>query len=160
MLLIIFFLVLFGLGLFLLLKEIKELLLNVFKVVFESMFKVIYMIMCYVLIGVFGLILVMVVNFGFVLLILFVKLVVLVYVVIIFFVLVILGIVVRLCKLCIWILIWILKDELILVYFMVSFEIVLLWIIEKMEVYGVLKVIISFVVLIGYLFNLDGFILY
>lgn len=45
-------------------------------------------------------------------------------------------------------------------YFIVSLEIVLLKIMEKMEKFGCLKVIIFFVILIGYLFNLDGLILY
>lgn len=62
MLPIIFFSVLFGLGLSSLPKETKEPLLNVFKAVSESMFKVTHMIMRYAPIGVFGLISVTVAN--------------------------------------------------------------------------------------------------
>ncbi|WP_038834339.1 glutamate/aspartate:proton symporter GltP [Yersinia pseudotuberculosis] len=160
MLPIIFFSVLFGLGLFSLPKETKEPLLNVFKAVSESMFKVTHMIMRYAPIGVFGLISVTVANFGFASLIPLAKLVILVYAAILFFALVILGTVARLCKLRIWILIRILKDELILAYSTASSETVLPRIIEKMEAYGAPKAITSFVVPTGYSFNLDGSTLY
>lgn len=133
MLPIIFFSVLFGLGLSSLPKETKEPLLNVFKAVSESMFKVTHMIMRYAPIGVFGLISVTVANFGFASLIPLAKLVILVYAAIIFFALVVMGTVARLCKLRIWTLIRILKDELILAYSTASSETVLPRIIEKME---------------------------
>lgn len=113
MLPIIFFSVLFGLGLSSLPKETKEPLLKVFKAVSESMFKVTHMIMRYAPIGVFGLIAVTVANFGFASLLPLAKLVVLVYFAIAFFALVVLGAVARLCNLRIWTLIRILKDELI-----------------------------------------------
>ena len=160
MLPIIFFSVLFGLGLSSLPKETKEPLLNVFKAVSESMFKVTHMIMRYAPIGVFGLISVTVANFGFASLIPLAKLVILVYAAILFFALVVLGTVARLCKLRIWTLIRILKDELILAYSTASSETVLPRIIEKMEAYGAPKSITSFVVPTGYSFNLDGSTLY
>jgi proton glutamate symport protein len=160
MLPIIFFSVLFGLGLSSLPKETKEPLLKVFKAVSESMFKVTHMIMRYAPIGVFGLISVTVANFGFASLIPLAKLVVLVYAAIIFFALVVLGIIARMCKLRIWTLIRILKDELILAYSTASSETVLPRIIEKMEAYGAPKAITSFVVPTGYSFNLDGSTLY
>lgn len=157
---IIFFSVLFGLGLSSLPKETKEPLLKVFKAVSESMFKVTHMIMRYAPIGVFGLISVIVANFGFASLVPLAKLVVLVYFAIIFFALVVLGSVAKLCKLSIWTLIKILKDELILAYSTASSETVLPRIIEKMEAYGAPKSITSFVVPTGYSFNLDGSTLY
>lgn len=157
---IIFFSVLFGLGLSSLPKETKEPLLKVFKAVSESMFKVTHMIMRYAPIGVFGLISVTVANFGFTSLVPLAKLVVLVYFAIIFFALVVLGSVAKLCKLSIWTLIKILKDELILAYSTASSETVLPRIIEKMEAYGAPKSITSFVVPTGYSFNLDGSTLY
>ena len=160
MLPIIFFSVLFGLGLSSLPKETKEPLLNVFKAVSESMFKVTHMIMRYAPIGVFGLISVTVANFGFASLIPLAKLVILVYAAILFFALVVLGTVARLCKLRIWTLIRILKDELILAYSTASSETVLPRISEKMEAYGAPKSITSFVVPTGYSFNLDGSTLY
>ncbi|MBW7985110.1 glutamate/aspartate:proton symporter GltP [Enterobacillus tribolii] len=160
MLPIIFFSVLFGLGLSSLPKETKEPLLKVFRGVSESMFKVTHMIMRYAPIGVFGLISVTVANFGFASLVPLAKLVVLVYFAILFFALVVLGLVARICKLSIWTLIRILKDELILAYSTASSETVLPRIIEKMEAYGAPKSITSFVVPTGYSFNLDGSTLY
>ena len=99
-------------------------------------------------------------NFGFASLVPLAKLVVLVYFAIIFFALVVLGSVAKLCKLSIWTLIKILKDELILAYSTASSETVLPRIIEKMEAYGAPKSITSFVVPTGYSFNLDGSTLY
>ncbi|WP_431224115.1 glutamate/aspartate:proton symporter GltP [Serratia sp. L9] len=160
MLPIIFFSVLFGLGLSSLPKDTKEPLLKVFKAVSESMFKVTHMIMRYAPIGVFGLISVTVANFGFASLLPLAKLVVLVYFAIAFFALVVLGTVARLCKLSIWTLIRILKEELILAYSTASSETVLPRIIEKMEAYGAPSSITSFVVPTGYSFNLDGSTLY
>ncbi len=135
MLPIIFFSVLFGLGLSSLPKETKEPLLKVFKAVSESMFKVTAMIMRYAPIGVFGLIAVTVANFGFAsrcrwpswwcw------------YFAIAFFAWGGAGAVARLCNLRIWTLIRILKDELITAYSTASSETVLPRIIEKMEAYG------------------------
>lgn len=160
MLPIIFFSVLFGLGLSSLPKDHREPLLNVFRGVSETMFKVTHMIMRYAPVGVFALISVTVANFGFASLWPLAKLVMLVYAAIFFFALVVLGIVARLCKLRITMLIRILKDELILAYSTASSETVLPRIIEKMEAYGAPKSITSFVVPTGYSFNLDGSTLY
>lgn len=99
-------------------------------------------------------------NFGFASLWPLAKLVLLVHFAILFFALVVLGIVARICGLSIWILIRILKDELILAYSTASSESVLPRIIEKMEAYGAPASITSFVVPTGYSFNLDGSTLY
>ncbi|QBH95149.1 glutamate/aspartate:proton symporter GltP [Limnobaculum zhutongyuii] len=160
MLPIIFFSVLFGLGLSSLPKETRAPLLNVFRSMSETMFRVTHMIMRYAPIGVFALISVTVATFGFSSLIPLVKLVALVYGAIIFFALVVLGTVARICGLRIWTLIRILKDELILAYSTASSETVLPRIIEKMEAYGAPKAITGFVVPTGYSFNLDGSTLY
>ncbi|HEY0210161.1 glutamate/aspartate:proton symporter GltP [Acerihabitans sp.] len=160
MLPIIFFSVLFGLGLAALPSETKTPLLNVFKAVAETMFKVTHMIMRYAPVGVFALIAVTVANFGFASLLPLAKLVLLVYAAILFFALVVLGLVARLCHLRIWTLIRILKEELILAYSTASSESVLPRIIEKMEAYGAPAAITSFVVPTGYSFNLDGSTLY
>ncbi|MCP1065278.1 glutamate/aspartate:proton symporter GltP [Serratia symbiotica] len=160
MLPLIFFSVLFGLGLSSLPKETKEPFLKMFKAVSESMFRVTHMVMLYAPIGVFSLISVTVANFGFTSLLPLAKLVLLVYFALAFFVFVILGVVARLCNLRIWMLIRILKDELILAYSTASSETVLPRIIEKMEAYGAPKSIVSFVVPTGYSFNLDGSTLY
>ncbi|SUH40370.1 glutamate/aspartate:proton symporter [Salmonella enterica subsp. enterica] len=88
--------------------------MTVFRSISETMFKVTHMVMRYAPVGVFALIAVTVANFGFASLWPLAKLVLLVHFAIIFFALVVLGIVARLCGLSIWILIRILKDELIL----------------------------------------------
>ncbi|MGE9551320.1 glutamate/aspartate:proton symporter GltP [Erwinia amylovora] len=160
MLPIIFFSVLFGLGLSSLPSEHREPLLKVFRSTSETMFKVTHMIMRYAPIGVFALISVTIANFGFASLWPLAKLVILVYAAILFFAFVVLGAVARLCKLRITTLMRILKDELILAYSTSSSETVLPRIMEKMEAYGAPKSITSFVVPTGYSFNLDGSTLY
>lgn len=138
----------------------REPLVTVFRSISETMFKVTHMVMRYAPVGVFALIAVTVANFGFSSLWPLAKLVLLVHFAILFFALVVLGIVARLCGLSVWILIRILKDELILAYSTASSESVLPRIIEKMEAYGAPASITSFVVPTGYSFNLDGSTLY
>lgn len=160
MLPIIFFSVMFGIGLAALPVETKQPLLNVLKAVSEAMFKVTHMIMLYAPVGVFALIAATVTTFGFASLVPLAKLVVLVYAAILFFGLGVLGLVAKICGLNIFTLIKILKDELILAYSTASSETVLPRIMEKMEAYGAPKAISSFVVPTGYSFNLDGSTLY
>ncbi|WP_406706516.1 glutamate/aspartate:proton symporter GltP [Sodalis sp.] len=160
MLPIIFFSALFGLGLASLPENTRAPLLNVFNAVAETMFKVTHMVMRYAPVGVFALISVTVATFGFASLLPLAKLVLLVYGAIIFFALVVLGAVARLCRLRIWTLICILKEELILAFSTASSESVLPRIIEKMEAYGAPAAITGFVVPTGYSFNLDGSTLY
>ena len=160
MLPIIFFSVIFGVGLGQLPQETKQPLINVLVAVSETMFKVTHMIMLFAPVGVFGLIAATVANFGFSSLLPLVKLAVLVYAAILFFIFGILGLVAKMCGLSIWTIIRILKDELILAYSTASSETVLPRVMEKMEGYGAPKSITSFVVPIGYSFNLDGSTLY
>jgi len=160
MLAIIFFSVMFGMGLSALPAEHRDPLITLFRSVSETMFKVTHMIMRYAPVGVFALIAVTVATFGFASLFPLAKLVGLVYAAILVFALVIFGIVARICGLRIMTLIRILKDELILAYSTASSETVLPRIMEKMEAYGAPKSITSFVVPTGYSFNLDGSTLY
>lgn len=160
MLAVIFFAVIFGLGLCSLPDEKKQPLLDVMQAISSTMFKVTNMIMLYAPIGVFALISATVAAFGFSSLIPLLKLVVLVYAAIIFFAVVILGGVGYLFKINIFHLIIILKDELILAYSTSSSETVLPRIMEKMEKYGAPNSVTSFVIPIGYSFNLDGSTLY
>lgn len=160
MLPVIFFAVLFGIGLSSLPTTSKEPLLNVFHAISETMFRVTHIIMKYAPVGVFGLIAVTVANFGFTSLIPLAKLVVLVYASIIFFALVILGFTAKIFDINIFTLFRILKDELILAYSTASSETVLPRIMQKMEDYGAPKAISSFVIPTGYSFNLDGSTLY
>ena len=160
MLPIIFFSVIFGLGLSSLAPETREPLVRTFQGISETMFRVTHMIMNYAPIGVFALIAVTVANFGFASLLPLAKLVVLVYVAILFFALGVLGLIARLFGFSVLKLIRIFKDELILAYSTASSETVLPRVIEKMEAYGAPKAISSFVVPTGYSFNLDGSTLY
>lgn len=160
MLRIIFFAVIFGIGLGSLAKETKQPLIDVLKAISETMFKVTHMIMLFAPIGVFGLIAATVANFGFSSLVPLVKLALLVYGAIFFFIFIVLGFVAKFCGFSIWTIIKILKDELILAYSTASSETVLPRMMEKMEAYGAPKSITSFVVPIGYSFNLDGSTLY
>lgn len=160
MLPIIFFSVIFGLGLSTLPDKTKVPLLNIFNAVADTMFEVTHIVMRYAPIGVFALIAVTVATFGFSSLLPLTKLVLLVYGAIVFFALVVLGIVARICGLRIWKLICILKEELILSFSTASSETVLPRIIEKMEAYGAPSSITGFVVPTGYSFNLDGSTLY
>jgi len=157
---IIFFSVIFGVGLGSLAKETKQPLINVLQAVSETMFKVTHMIMLFAPFGVFGLIAATVANFGFSSLLPLVKLALLVYGAIFFFTFIVLGAVAKFCGFSIWAIIKILKDELILAYSTASSETVLPRIMEKMEAYGAPKSITSFVIPIGYSFNLDGSTLY
>ncbi|WP_338521779.1 glutamate/aspartate:proton symporter GltP [Pseudomonas batumici] len=160
MLPIIFFSVLFGLGLSSLQAELRDPLVKMFQGVSESMFKVTHMIMNYAPIGVFALISVTVASFGFASLLPLAKLVLLVYVAILFFAFAILGLVARLFGFSVIKLMRIFKEELVLAYSTASSETVLPRVIEKMEAYGAPKAICSFVVPTGYSFNLDGSTLY
>ncbi|MBJ8497403.1 glutamate/aspartate:proton symporter GltP [Acinetobacter oleivorans] len=160
MLPVIFFAVLFGIGLSSLPATTKDPLLNVFHAVSETMFRVTHIIMKYAPVGVFGLIAVTVANFGFASLIPLGKLVVLVYGAILFFAFVVLGLTAKMFSINIFTLFKILKDELILAYSTASSETVLPRIMQKMEAYGAPKAISSFVIPTGYSFNLDGSTLY
>ncbi|TCM67295.1 proton glutamate symport protein [Acinetobacter calcoaceticus] len=160
MLPIIFFAVIFGIGLGSLAQETKQPLIDVLKSVSETMFKVTHMIMKFAPIGVFGLIATTVASFGFSSLLPLVKLALLVYAAIFFFIFIVLGFVARFCGFSIWTLIKLLKDELILAFSTASSESVLPRMMEKMEAYGAPKSITSFVIPIGYSFNLDGSTLY
>ena len=161
MLAIIFFTVMFAMGLAVLPKEgPKEIFLDVMRAVADAMFKMTGWIMRYAPIGVFALMTKTVSDNGVASLIPLLKLVVLVYAAIAFFALVVLGGVAKLCNFNIFTLMRILKDELLLAYSTSSSETVLPRIIQKMEQYGAPKAICSFVIPTGYSFNLDGSTLY
>jgi proton glutamate symport protein len=159
MLAIIFFSVMFGIGV----AAIGEKgipIVNFFKGTADAMFYVTNQIMKLAPIGVFALIGVTVSKFGITSLIPLGKLVLVVYGSMIFFILVVLGITAKIVGYNIINLIRYLKDELILGYTTASSETVLPKIMEKMERLGCPKSITSFVIPTGYSFNLDGSTLY
>jgi proton glutamate symport protein len=159
MLAIIFFSVMFGLGVAAIGEKGKP-IIAFFRGTADAMFYVTNQIMKVAPFGVFALIGVTVSKFGLVSLIPLGKLVVTVYGAMIFFILVVLGIVAKMAGYNIFKLLGYLKDELILGYSTASSETVLPRIMEKMERIGCPKAITSFVIPTGYSFNLDGSTLY
>ncbi|MGG1571911.1 cation:dicarboxylate symporter family transporter [Fictibacillus sp. NRS-1165] len=159
MLAIIFFSVMFGLGVAAI-GEKGQPVLRFFQGTAEAMFYVTNQIMKFAPFGVFALIGVTVSKFGVSSLIPLSKLVIIVYLTMAFFVVVVLGIVARIAGVNIFNIFRILKDELILAYSTSSSETVLPKLMEKMEKLGCPKAIASFVIPTGYSFNLDGSTLY
>ena len=159
MLAIIFFSVLFGLGVAAIGERGKP-VLAFFSGVADAMFWVTNTIMKFAPIGVFALIAVTVSTFGVKSLIPLSKLAILVYVAMAFFIFVVLGLVAKMAKISILKLIKVLKEELILAYSTSSSETVLPRVMKKMENLGAPKDVVSFVIPTGYSFNLDGSTLY
>lgn len=159
MLPIIFFSVLFGLGVASIGERGKP-VLAFFQGVADTMFWVTNLIMKFAPFGVFGLIGVTVSKFGLSSLIPLGKLMILVYVTMIFFVIVVLGAVAKFVGSNVFHIVKLLKDELILAYSTSSSETVLPRIMEKLEKFGCPKDVVSLVIPTGYSFNLDGSTLY
>ncbi|GIP36777.1 proton glutamate symport protein [Paenibacillus sp. J31TS4] len=159
MLAIIFFSVMFGLGIAAI-GEKGAPVLKFFQGTADAMFWVTNQVMKFAPFGVFALIGVTVSKFGLSSLIPLGKLVLLVYGAMIFFVIVVLGLVAKIAGTSVFSLMKILKDELILAYSTASSETVLPNIMRKMESFGCPKAIASFVIPTGYSFNLDGSTLY
>ncbi|MCB2338962.1 cation:dicarboxylate symporter family transporter [Clostridium estertheticum] len=159
MLSIIFFSVMFGLGISAVGEKAKP-VLRLCQGISEAMFWVTNQVMKVAPIGVFGLMGVTVSKFGLKSLIPLGKLTFTVYGCMIFFVLVILGLVAKMVGINIYSLIKVLKDEIILAYTTASSEAVLPRVMNKMESFGCSKSIVSFVIPTGYSFNLDGSTLY
>ncbi len=159
MLAVIFFSVLFGLGIASIGERGKP-VLAFFQGTADAMFWVTNLIMKFAPIGVFGLIGVTVSKFGLGSLVPLGKLMILVYATMIFFVIIVLGGIAKLVGSSIFSIIKLLKDELILAYSTSSSETVLPKLMEKMQKFGSPKDIVSFVIPTGYSFNLDGSTLY
>ncbi|MGM9948992.1 MAG: cation:dicarboxylate symporter family transporter [Lysinibacillus sp.] len=159
MLAIIFFSVLFGLGVAAIGERGKP-VLAFFNGVADAMFWVTNLVMKFAPFGVFALIGVTVSKFGLSSLIPLGKLAVLVYGAMIFFIIVVLGITAKIFGINIFKLIRMIKDELLLAFSTSSSETVLPRIMQKTEKMGAPKDIVSFVIPTGYSFNLDGSTLY
>lgn len=159
MLSVIFFSVIFGIGVAAIGEKGKP-VLQFCQATAETMFYVTNLIMKTAPIGVFSLIGVTVSKFGLKSLIPLGKLAITTYGAMVFFVFVVLGLIAKLVGTNIMKIIKILKAELILAYSTSSSETVLPKIIEKMEKFGCPKSISTFVVPTGYSFNLDGSTLY
>jgi proton glutamate symport protein len=159
MLAIIFFAVVFGLGISAIGEKGKT-ILRFFEGMANTMFYVTNLFMRYAPIGVFALIGVTISKYGFASLIPLGKLALTVYGTMIFFVIVVLGLMAKFVGFNIFKLLGLIKEELILAFSTSSSETVLPKIMDKMEQAGSPKHIATFVIPTGYSFNLDGSILY
>lgn len=159
MLAIIFFAVMFGLGLGALGEKGKP-LVGIFQIIADTMFWVTNTIMKFAPIGVFALIGVTVSKFGIASLLPLGKLVLVVYLAMFLFVFVVLGLIAKLAGTSIFDIIRTLRDELTLAFSTASSESVLPRIMQKLEDFGCPKYVTSFVIPTGYSFNLDGSTLY
>lgn len=153
---VLFFALLFGLALNKIGAEKKAPIIAVFSGVSEAMFKVTHMVMAYSPIGVFGMIAVTISTFGFSALIPLAKLVLVVYGAFLIFATLVLGTISRYAGIKLSHLIRTIKDELILTYSSATSAAVIPQIIRKVEGLGAPRSLVSFVVPIGYSFNLDG----
>ncbi|HDF6897257.1 TPA: cation:dicarboxylase symporter family transporter [Staphylococcus aureus] len=156
---IIFFAVFFGLGLAAVGKKaepVKEILSGSLEAVFWMINKILKL----APLGVFAFICTTIITFGASALLPLLKLVLVVVFAMVFFVFAILGLVAWMCGINIMNIIRILKSELLLAFSTSSSEAVLPVMMKKMENFGSPKEITSFVIPIGYTFNLDGSALY
>jgi proton glutamate symport protein len=126
----------------------------------EAVFWMINKILKLAPIGVFAFICTTIMTFGASALLPLLKLLLVVVGAMVFFVVVVLGIVAKICGVNIFSIMKILKNELLLAFSTSSSESVLPIIMQKMERFGSPKEVTSFVVPIGYTFNLDGSALY
>ncbi|EPZ44212.1 dicarboxylate/amino acid:cation symporter [Staphylococcus epidermidis] len=156
---IIFFAVFFGLGLAAI-GEKAETVKGFLNGTLEAVFWMINKILKLAPIGVFAFICTTVMTFGASALIPLFKLLVVVVFAMVFFVIVVLGIVARMVGISIFSIMKILKSELLLAFSTSSSEAVLPIMMKKMERFGSPKDVTSFVIPIGYSFNLDGSALY
>ena len=156
---IIFFAVFFGLGLAAI-GEKAEPVKGFLNGTLEAVFWMINKILKLAPIGVFAFICTTVMTFGASALIPLFKLLVVVVFAMVFFVIVVLGIVARMVGISIFSIMKILKSELLLAFSTSSSVAVLPIMMKKMERFGSPKDVTSFVIPIGYSFNLDGSALY
>lgn len=156
---IVFFSVIFGLGVASI-GDKGQPVLKFFNGVLESMFWVTNLVLKYAPIGVFALIGASVAKFGIHSLLPLGKLVLVMYGTMFFFIVVIFGAIAKLVGTSIWNLAKVLKEELILAFSTASSESVLPKLMEKMEKFGCPEAITSFVIPTGYTFNLDGSSIY
>lgn len=157
---IIFFSVLFGLGIATLEERERSLLNSIFDSITKVMFWITNLVMKLAPVGVFSMIAVTVSKFGVSSMLSLGKLTGLIYFAMVLFVVVVLGIVCKIFKINFGEFLKYIKDEIILSFTTASSEAVLPSIMRKMEEYGCPKAITSFVVPTGYSFNLAGSTLY
>ncbi|MGC0876402.1 cation:dicarboxylase symporter family transporter [Pantoea agglomerans] len=153
---VLFFAVLFGIALNGLPREKTAPILGVLQSVSDGMFRVVSIVMAYAPVGVFGMIGATVSTFGFASLLPLLKLVGTVYLGLILFALIVLGGICALIGENVFRLIKHFRQELVLAFSSAASAAVMPQLMYKLERYGVPGRIVSFVVPVGYAFNLDG----
>jgi proton glutamate symport protein len=157
---VIFFAVIFGLGLQSVPEALRKPVILTLKGIADTMYKVTAMVMRYAPIGVCALIAVTVASFGFGSLLPLLKLVAVTYLVIVLFALVVLGVTARIFGFNIFVLLRLIRSELLIAFSTCSSATVMPQLMKKVEDYGVPESITTFVVPAGYTFNLDGAAIY
>ncbi|HGA2319076.1 TPA: cation:dicarboxylase symporter family transporter [Pseudomonas putida] len=153
---ILFFAVLFGMALNALPRERSAAVIATLQGTADAMFKLVNYVMAYAPVGVFGMIGSTVATFGFASLLPLLKLIGVVYLALLLFALIVLGGICYLLGENLLNLVRYFKDELILACSSAASTAVMPQLMEKLERYGVPRRIVSFVVPVGYAFNLDG----
>ncbi|MFJ4452687.1 cation:dicarboxylate symporter family transporter [Pseudomonas sp. NPDC089392] len=153
---ILFFAVLFGMALNALPREKSAAVVATLQGTADAMFKLVNYVMAYAPVGVFGMIGSTVATFGFASLLPLMKLIGVVYLALALFALIVLGGICWLIGENLMKLVRYFKDELILACSSAASAAVMPQLMEKLERYGVPRRIVSFVVPVGYAFNLDG----
>ncbi|MGP2985045.1 cation:dicarboxylate symporter family transporter [Serratia ureilytica] len=153
---VLFFAILFGLALNGLPHEKTAPVLGVLQSVSDGMFRLVSIVMAYAPVGVFGMIGATVSTFGFASLLPLLKLVGTVYLGLVLFALVILGGICAMIGENMFRLMKHFRQELVLAFSSAASAAVMPQLMNKLERYGVPARIVSFVVPVGYAFNLDG----
>lgn len=153
---VLFFAVLFGMALNALPREKSAAVIATLQGTADAMFKLVNYVMAYAPIGVFGMIGSTVATFGFASLLPLLKLIGVVYLALLLFALIVLGGICYLIGENLLKLVRYFKDELIPACSSAASAAVMPQLMEKLERYGVPRRIVSFVVPVGYAFNLDG----
>ncbi|EPV8394975.1 cation:dicarboxylate symporter family transporter [Klebsiella aerogenes] len=153
---VLFFAILFGLALNGLPREKTAPVLGVLQSVSDGMFRLVSIVMAYAPVGVFGMIGATVSTFGFASLLPLLKLVGTVYLGLVLFALMILGGICAMIGENMFRLMKHFRQELVLAFSSAASAAVMPQLMNKLERYGVPARIVSFVVPVGYAFNLDG----
>ncbi|RQS52760.1 cation:dicarboxylate symporter family transporter [Burkholderia sp. Bp8986] len=153
---IIFFAVLFGLGLQSVPEHARKPVVDMFRGIAEVMFRVTGMVMRYAPVGVFALIAVTTATFGFGSLLPLIRLVAVAYFAMAMFAVLVLGITARLFGFRLTTILRIIRSELLVAFSTCSSATVLPQLMKKMQDYGVPARVATFVIPTGYSFNLDG----
>lgn len=156
---VLFFFVFFGYVLYCL-GSYGKLVFEFIECVFYVMFNIINVIMKVVLIGVFGVMVFIIGVYGVGLLVQFGQLMLCFYIICILFVFIVFGGIVCVYGFSILCFIKYICEELLIVLGILFFELVLLWMIDKMEKFGCNKLVVGLVIFIGYFFNFDGILIY